>query len=350
MGSAITQLDVISDRELERFRRDGYLIIKYAFTRDTAKSCENLILEMLKSEHQVDLKAPYKARFVLNRRAGVVFDRMITSRLTAGLDKLFGSDGWDSTHFLSHGDFFITFPGFVKHSQRPSPLVARWHVDLGYRAAEAHDIHDRNCAFVPAFLVTDSKQDGACTLVAAGSHRVVARLLGSMEEPVRRQDMVAFCEGYISRKEGQDSVVQLTGEAGDVVVMHPLLMHAASANCRDTVRIMTNTGVGGSGRRQLGANDTNRSVADEVIWQEIKSIRRKPSDERLLKTALSLNRYFWALRYRLYDRWKREAETRRDDREVSFDWRVLPYLLLKPVCTLTTSAILRIVGGRQRDV
>jgi Phytanoyl-CoA dioxygenase (PhyH) len=343
MAAIITKMDKISDLQIEQFRRDGYLIIESAFTKGVAKLCEDLVLKMLQIEQHVDTKVPFKARFVLNRRVDAVFDRMITPSLISGLDRLFGRSGWDSTHFQSHGDFFITFPGFMKRSRQSSLLVGRWHVDLGYRPAESHDLHDRNCAFVPAFMVTDSKQDGACTLVAAGSHRVVARLLGSLDEPVQRQDMVAFCEGYMARKDGQDSVVQLECEAGDVVVMHPLLMHAASANCRDSVRIMANTGVGGVGRRQIDADDSTRCLADEIIWNEIKSIRLKPADKRFLKTALHLNRFFWALRYRLHDRWKREAETRRDEAAATFDWRVLPYLLLKPFCALTTSAIVRFV-------
>ncbi|CAM5764655.1 hypothetical protein LMIY3S_01220 [Labrys miyagiensis] len=343
MVDIITQSDSISDSQFAQFKRDGFMVIKAAFAKDTAKACEDLILEMLKNEENVDKSSPYKARFVMKRRASVVFDRMITSRLTGILDKLFGRDGWDRTHFHTHGDFFVTFPGFVRSSGESSPLVGRWHVDLGYQAAEAHDIRDRNCAFVPAFLITDSKRDGASTLVAAGSHRVVARLLASTNEPVRRHDMVAFCEGYIARKEGKESIVQLVGEAGDVVVMHPLLMHAASANCRDTIRIMANTGVGGAGRRQLDDSDSDRSISDEVIWQEMKAVGRKPSHERFLKLVLSLNRYFWALRYRLYDRWKREAETRYEDRTALFGWRLVPYILLKPVCAMTTSAILRVV-------
>ena len=33
--------------------------------------------------------------------------------------------------------------------------------------------------------------------------------------------------------------VELTGEAGDVVIMHPWLMHNIAMNCSDRVRLMT---------------------------------------------------------------------------------------------------------------
>ncbi|MFW6335623.1 MAG: phytanoyl-CoA dioxygenase family protein, partial [Phycisphaeraceae bacterium] len=37
--------------------------------------------------------------------------------------------------------------------------------------------------------------------------------------------------------------VELTGRAGDVIVMHPHLVHAASANTSDRVRIIGNRGL-----------------------------------------------------------------------------------------------------------
>ncbi len=38
-------------------------------------------------------------------------------------------------------------------------------------------------------------------------------------------------------------VVELTGDPGDVILMHPLMLHAASRNCAATPRIVLNTTV-----------------------------------------------------------------------------------------------------------
>ncbi len=38
-------------------------------------------------------------------------------------------------------------------------------------------------------------------------------------------------------------VVEMTGEPGDVILMHPLMMHAASPNCLTTPRIALSTTV-----------------------------------------------------------------------------------------------------------
>jgi hypothetical protein len=339
-----THIDNLTSEQLEQFQRDGYVVIKAAFSRDAAKACEKAVLEILEKEQGVDLKAPVKPRFLVERRANPVFDKMVTPRLTKALDRLLGKDGWDRQHFTSHGDFFVTFPGFFKDQRNPLRLVGRWHVDLGFRAVEAHDLTDRNCAFVPAFFLTESKKDGACTLVASGSHRVVARLLGSVRQPIRRQEMVAFCESYVSRRAGKDSIVQLVGDAGDVVVMHPLLMHAASANGRDAIRIMGNTGVGGVGKRKIATGNIDRSAADEAIWQEIKSIRHGSSREFLLKLFLSLNRYFWTIRYKVQDKWKAEEEPKKRAQTRVLNWRALPNLVLKPICTGMTSTIFRLIG------
>ena len=344
MSGTESKIYTLTDEQLEQFQRDGYVVFKSAFSKDVAKLCEKEILEMLRQENSVDVEAPVKARFLLKRRASAVFDRMITPKLASGLDRLFGADGWDRKHFATHGDFFITFPGFVNTSSKPLQLVGRWHVDLGFRVVQAHDVHDRNCAFVPAFLITDSKLDGGCTLVAAGSHKIVARLLGSARQPILRQEMVAFCEGYVSQRAGRDTIVQLVGEAGDVVIMHPLLMHAASANGRDNIRIMGNTGIGGIGKRRIDASDADRSIADEIIWQEIKSIPHRMHNEYLLKLFLLLNRYFWTLRYRLRDKWKTKGELKGVDKLSFRDWGALPHLLLGPVCTAMTSAIFRVIG------
>jgi len=46
--------------------------------------------------------------------------------------------------------------------------------------------------------------------------------------------------GLMRKSGGEDSFVELTGDIGDVVLMHPLMLHSASRNNLRIPRIITN--------------------------------------------------------------------------------------------------------------
>ena len=84
-------------------------------------------------------------------------------------------------------------------------------------------------------LWSDIEPRGGGTFVAADSVGPVARLLAERPEGILPDDfdydaLVAQCTSF----------VETTGRLGDVVLMHPYVLHAVSQNHRGTARFITN--------------------------------------------------------------------------------------------------------------
>jgi hypothetical protein len=90
-------------------------------------------------------------------------------------------------------------------------------------------------------------------------------------------------------------IVQLAGEAGDVVFLHPYLIHCASANTTPHLRIMCNTGVGLIGERRWDEMKPISEV-DAIIQTAIKDIEPNALDALKLHASLLMNYGVWKAR------------------------------------------------------
>jgi hypothetical protein len=169
------------------------------------------------------------------------------------LDAFFGAGCWMAPK--SRGQVVVTFP-----EVGPWTLPARvWHTDAAY--SEPLDPVWGAVMFV---FLEPVKPGSGGTVVVAGSHRVAARfarsrpsvgtekmavsrkafyrshawltaLMRDDAEPATRMDRFsteADLDGLPVR------VVELTGDAGDIVLAHPLTAHCAAPNCGDRPRVM----------------------------------------------------------------------------------------------------------------
>ena len=104
----------------------------------------------------------------------------------------------------------MLFP--ARHATRDVP-TDNWHADAPY------GLPVRPLPQLKLFtLLTDLESGGGGTMLVAGSHHVMARF--------------GDIDGVRVR------VVELTGRAGDVVLVHPSVLHARPVNCHDTSRFM----------------------------------------------------------------------------------------------------------------
>ncbi len=328
----------LSSLDLEEFEITGLIAVPAAFSDDTAKRCEKVILDALQAENGVSLSDPGKVRHSVSRRAHPEFDAILTPKLADAFDTLAGQDKWNSDHLATHGNFWVTFPGFHGDEWKVPAGHGRWHIDLGYESRDSFVLTDGNCAFVAAFLVTDSRRDGAPTVAIPGSHRLIARLLHLAQRPVDRFEMVAFCEGYATSRAVAKTVVQMTGKAGDVVIMHPLLIHCASAHVGSTLRILSNTGIGLRAGRRLAATDANRSAIEESILHSIGTLRAGGPRSALVRALLVANHRLWKWRYAVNGKLPSLQEP-----ELPLQRRI-PERLLRSVCAGLSSTIARLVG------
>jgi hypothetical protein len=132
------------------------------------------------------------------------------------------------------GDSFIANLGVGDDRpwQPPSPAVGGWHKDGDFFR---HFLDSPEQALLTLVLWTDMAHKGGGTFVAADSVPVVARFLADHPEGVLPDDfdytgLIGQCRDF----------VEMTGRAGDVVLLHPYTLHATSQNVLGVARIITN--------------------------------------------------------------------------------------------------------------
>jgi hypothetical protein len=180
-----------------------------------------------------------------------VFDEFGTERIATIADDLLGLGCWRTAS--PWGPALVTFP-------QPGPWTVphrMWHFDLPGRGDPDQPSVVRLFGYV-----TDVAAGGGGTVVVEGSHELVRRLVsaspandaGSSAE-LRRMLVAAHPWLRALCREGGDrvrqfmtdgdeidgvrvKVAELTGDAGDVVVMLPWTMHSPAMNCAAEPRFM----------------------------------------------------------------------------------------------------------------
>jgi hypothetical protein len=132
------------------------------------------------------------------------------------------------------GDSFIANLGVGgdRPWQPPSASVGGWHKDGDFFR---HFLDSPEQALLTIVLWTDMLHQGGGTFVAADSVPVVARYLadhpeGVLPTAIPYSELIGQCHDF----------VELTGEAGDVVLLHPFTLHATSQNVLGVARFITN--------------------------------------------------------------------------------------------------------------
>jgi len=248
---------VLKADQRDEFDRVGLLRLSAAIAASEAEAMCVRVWADLEKRHGVRRGAcetwprAQATGFQSLNRSGA-FSAMANPVVMGVLDDLLGDGGWRAPK--RWGLALVTFPNAevwdVPHRS--------WHFDFMAPAAAATLPGIRIFGFLNHVL-----PGGGGTLGVAGSHRLVrdrsacgeasdeghsAELRKTLmrEEPWLR----ALCspgggdrvqrfmhEGAV-RAGVELRVVEMTGAPGDVIVMHPWLLHAAAPNCRDQPRIM----------------------------------------------------------------------------------------------------------------
>jgi hypothetical protein len=245
---------VLTADQLDEFRATGLLRLGNAFPPAAAGAMCDRLWEFLASRHAVHRGEPptwtveKPDGFQPVTRSGA-FRAVGGDLLCAALNELFGPGQWARPRWW--GRPLVTFP-----SDGPWELPARgWHFDWLPASAGQRPVQ------FFAFL-NQVRPRGGGTLVLAGSHRLVAPYL-SLGEAFHldrvRTSLAAhpWLRGLWKPGDNQNDdriqryindgavigsvplrVVELTGEPGDVILMHSDCFHAAAPNRLTEPRMM----------------------------------------------------------------------------------------------------------------
>jgi hypothetical protein len=254
-----SQPAILTSAEIQRFERDGYVAVSGAFSRADAGAMEQRWWQELAATHNIrpddragwhpfpgDLKAA---------KGDPIQARILTDRVRGVIDDLLGHGAWQPPR--DWGRPLVTFPepGIW---EVPTRL---WHWD---NPCDLHLEHPR-ALFVVSFIGSVAPRGGG-TLILSGSPRLLIQqdrripvdqrrgsiatlrerfhrshpwimaLTGLVSSPADR--IAAFMDRETTVEGVPLRVVELTGEPGDMVFCHPVMVHCVAPNRGTRPRFM----------------------------------------------------------------------------------------------------------------
>jgi hypothetical protein len=146
------------------------------------------------------------------------------SELCGGEDRVAGDLSWGNGFIANYG------LGRDKEWLAPGPEADDWHVDGDFFL---HFLDSAEQALLVLF--SDLQPKGGGTFIACDSVPAVARYLADHPEGINpykfpNRELIKNCRDFR----------EVTGQPGDVILVHPFMLHSSSYNHRPVARLMIN--------------------------------------------------------------------------------------------------------------
>ena len=235
--------------------------VRGAFSPEAAAAMREVVWQRLADD---GIEQDYPSTWTVERpghlqrlRSHASFRQVASGDVLAAIDAIMEGRPYPAPR--DWGSLFIAFP-----TAQPWRIpVGGWHIDAKYTSA----LHPPGGVKTFA-LLGDVEPHGGGTLVVGGSHRLVHRWFSENPPPAdaRSADMrkLLLAHPYIRNLQSEGDVgerigrfmnsvertgdiplqvVELTGSAGDVFLLHPLTLHAAAPNAGSAPRFMLSGGI-----------------------------------------------------------------------------------------------------------
>ena len=256
MGS---QLTTLSSADVQRFERDGYVVVRQAFSRADGLAMELQWWRELEETHGIRADDRSSWRQIVGDLKAAKRDpiqaKILTERVRGVFDDLLGKAAWSPPR--DWGRSLVTFP-----EPGAWELPTRnWHWDT---PCELHLDQTRGL-FVVSFIGPVAPRSGG-TVILAGSPRLLIQQELQLPASQRRGSITVLRERFhrshpwVMALTGQAPspadrvaafmdaetivdgiplrVVELTGEPGDMVFRHPVMVHCVAPNRGTRPRFM----------------------------------------------------------------------------------------------------------------
>jgi hypothetical protein len=257
MGSARTETNGLTAQQRQEFDTRGLVRLDAAIPRTDADAMADRLWEALARRHGLRKGAP--ETWATERpfghqavQASGAFAPMASPAVRAALDSLMGRDAWSPPE--KWGQPLVCFPGAERAWSLPHQI---WHLD---GPAEPGDHIRLGRVFA---ILAPLEAGGGGTLMAEGSHRLVRTLAeqngGALSSGDTRKRLKAlhpwfrdlmspggdpsdrvsrFMEAQTFVGDIELRVTEMTGEPGDVWLMHPDVLHAPAPNVLGAPRLV----------------------------------------------------------------------------------------------------------------
>lgn len=221
----------LTDEQAEHFLEHGFVTLQGAF--DVSAAQEWLDDAWIRFGYDRNDPGSWtEKRIHLSSRSKVDARTFAPAAWRAAMDLVGGEERVEQPWLWGDGFIANLGVGDDRPWQPPSAAVGGWHKDGDFFR---HFLDSPEQGLLTFVLWTDMLHKGGGTFVAADSVPVVARFLAGHPEGVLPKQfdyagLIGQCHDF----------VEMTGEAGDVVLLHPYTLHATSQNVLGVGRIITN--------------------------------------------------------------------------------------------------------------
>jgi hypothetical protein len=232
------------------------VLVKGAFPRQLANECLELLWAATGCDKNDASTWTRPVVRIEGRRDPPFAAAINTERLYSVFDQLAGAGRWVPRDGI--GTFPIRFP------VDEAPGDDGWHIESTGANANGEAIVDpasRERVLLLLFLFSDVGPDDAPTRVRLGSHLYAARLLFQAGKPV---DFFMAARELVPRTEHLPEAAAI-GEAGDVWLCHPFVVHAAQRHRGTRVRFMAQPPLAGTGPIDPNRPAAERSPVEEAV-------------------------------------------------------------------------------------
>lgn len=244
---AVETYKFLTLEQIEHFMTYGWVSIPEAFTREQAKGwTKDLWVRLGYDEKDPSTWILEKINMPVINTVDV---REFAPKAWGAICELSGGEDRVAEISRHWGDNFIVNFGKAKLKGRiVGPRdVDNWHVDGD---SFIHHLDSPNQGLLVIPCITDVLENGGATYICPDGIKVVAQHLHDNPEGVtpymarrgeenKGHELQWFCH-QIKDASKCNLFQQMTGKCGDVVLMHPLMMHSASRNSLHIPRVITN--------------------------------------------------------------------------------------------------------------
>ena len=249
---------MLTSEQREEFDRVGIVRLPGAISQADAEQMCDCVWEALRRQYGISRDAPdtWGARRIAGTHdlpKSLTFEQIGSPAVCAALDDLLGAGNWQRPE--RWGSLLVTFPDSRDRWDVPHQS---WHLDFpaSRSTQELFAVRIFTC-------LAKLTPGGGGTLFVAGSHRLVQDLVRQegvdrLRSADARKALIRTCpwikalcsfdenvdrvEQFMNRGatvgEVEARVVEMTGEPGDCILTHPLMLHAGAKNCSTVPRLV----------------------------------------------------------------------------------------------------------------
>ena len=222
----------LSPAQIDHFIERGYVTVPGCFSPELAREKTDFAFKRLGYDRN-DPKTWEKSRFHMALGEQADLETYAPKAFAAAVDLVGGVERVARPAMIYSEAFIVNFnEGADRPWEPPSAKSPGWHKDGNWFL---HFLDSPEQGLLMIFIYSDIKPKGGGTFGALDSVGVLARFLAKHPEGVDPsdfgfKDLAAECHDFI----------EWTGNAGDVVLMHPYMLHTVSQNHSGVPRFITN--------------------------------------------------------------------------------------------------------------